>query len=136
MAGGVDDVERLYREARAIVFSQYEGFGYPVIRGLAHGEPSSLGGRTCRSKSQGITGAGGLADRRASWSSRWRWRSRLGELLALAISHRRLPDGYPEVAGRMLAVIEERLAKPLRSNWSARQEVFGFIDADRRSGWR
>lgn len=141
---GVDDVERLYREARAIVFpSQYEGFGYPVIRGLAHGR-TVIARRTDLLLE--IAGSYRGPGRLLAYDSPSELVEQVavavhdlpGEPLALGedLAPTASPDGYPEVAGRMLAVIQERLAKPLRSNWSARQEVFGFIDADRRSGWR
>ncbi len=134
--------DRLYRDARLIVFpSQYEGFGIPIVRGLAHGKtvvarrtelleelaghyrgPGTLHAYTTRAE---------LVERVAEvLHGVGREGMPLGGDLAPGVA----PPAQSDVAGQVLALIEDRVSKPHASNWRRRQELFEFAAAHRICG--
>jgi len=131
---GQDAVDRLYREARLIVYpSQYEGFGIPVIRGLANGR-TVVARRTdlLEELAANYRGPGTLH----AYETRAELVERVAEVLhgvpreGMVLGADLAPDVSPasqvDVARQVLAMIEDRVGKAHASNWHRRQEVFEF----------
>jgi len=129
---GQHAVDRLYSDARVIVYpSQYEGFGFPVIRGLSHG-------KTVIARSSELLEELAACYRGPGRLLAFETRTELVELLGRELHDLEVdplplgtelapgaePDSHVEIAARVLAFIENRTAKPSSSNWARRQAIF------------
>ncbi len=127
-----DEVSRLYRDASLIVYpSQYEGFGIPVVRGLANGKTviarhSSLleeladhydGPGTLHAYSTSSE----LIERVAETIHQL---PRSGVAFGNRLEEKRIPRRYADVAREILQTIESRLSSAEPPNWERRQALF------------
>jgi len=136
-----DAVDRLYRDARLIVYpSQYEGFGIPIVRGLAYGKNVIARESELLEEVAGYYRGPGTLH---AYARRSELIERVAEVLhgvpreGLALGDRLPPGVEPfsqaHVATQILTLIGERTSKPHSSNWSRRQAVFEFASAHRAS---
>jgi len=132
-----EDVERLFSDAKTIVYpSQYEGFGFPVIRGLSNGGTVIARRSELLSELAGLySGPGRLLDYEST-----------GELIRQvgAVLHDHpvtpLPLGgdlapgqgpasWRDVASGIIDLFDERARKPSYSNWQKRQHELSVVEA-------
>ena len=129
---GQDTVDRLYSDARIIVFpSQYEGFGFPVIRGLSYGK-TVIARRT--KLLDELAGRYRGPGRLLAFETRTDLVELVGRVLhgldveemplGNELAPTAVPDTHVDVAAKTLRFIENRIAKPTSSNWSLRQAFF------------
>jgi len=138
-----EEVDRLYRDAKLIVYpSQYEGFGIPIIRGLAKAktvvarETSLL-----HELADQYRGPGNLQE----YSSSSELVERVAEVLhgipregmrfGRGLESDECPRRHVDVAREVMEMIENRLARPEESNWDRRQAMFEFANAYRLTGF-
>jgi glycosyltransferase involved in cell wall biosynthesis len=131
-----EQVDRLYAEARMIVFpSMYEGFGFPIIKGLANGKT------VIARKSELLQELAGLyrgPGRLLSFSNSQELVEKVGRVLhglpveSVPLGGELTPDDKPlsweDVAGRILGFMEERIRKPECSKWRQREEEIGAME--------
>lgn len=131
-----DVVDRLYAQCQALVFpSRYEGFGFPVVRGLAYGRTVIARDSTLLREIAGLYRGPG---RLLAYSTPLELVETLGrvlhgqhvEPLALGTDLGRAdaPLRWSDVAARFLSIASERLRKPETSQWQARQELMGAMN--------
>lgn len=135
-----EDVERLYAEARVVVFpSFFEGFGFPMLQGLSYGRPvvvrrSSLV-RTIAAK---YAGPGQLF----TYESLAELVELVGGLLhdaaprpvALGTEVETRPRNWRNIAAGMIGFIEESCAAPNRKHWLRREKNVKQLLAYRSQG--
>jgi glycosyltransferase involved in cell wall biosynthesis len=132
-----EQVDRLYGEASAIVFpSLYEGFGFPVIKGLAHGRTVIARRSELLDELAGLYRGPG---RLVQFSSSQELVEKLGRVLhghpvdslpmGSDLGANEAPPSWPDVAGRILDLIIDRVAKPESSNWQRREAEIGTMQA-------
>jgi glycosyltransferase involved in cell wall biosynthesis len=140
-SGSVDEMEvaRLYAGARAVVFpSYYEGFGFPVLTGLAYGRKVlARHSDLLLEVAAHYRGPGALV----SYRSEAELVGRLGLLLqgkevsvsafGAALSPGSNPRGWPEVAEELLSFIERVLTDRTAHRWQARDQALRLIRAVR-----
>lgn len=132
-----EQVDRLYADAKAIVFpSMYEGFGFPVIKGLAHGRTVIARQSELLDELAGIYRGPG---RLVQFSSSQELIEALGCVLhglpleavqlGANLGSSEASLSWPDVAARILEFIIERAEKPDSSNWERREAEFAAMDA-------
>lgn len=130
-------VDDLYANARAIVLpSVYEGFGFPLVKGLSHGRTVVARQSELLEELAGIYRGPG---RLVQFSSSLELVEQLGRIihglpldtvpLGTRLSPNDSPPSWPDVAGRILDLIIERAAKPDSSNWERRETEFTAMQA-------
>jgi len=130
-------VDRLYAEARAIVFpSLYEGFGFPVVKGLAHGGTVIARDSELLDELAGIYRGPGRLIRFASSQDLVETLGRVLHGLPIdtvplgaQLGPNESPPGWSDVAGRILDLIDERVDKPNSSNWLRRETELAAMEA-------
>jgi hypothetical protein len=127
-----DVVDQLYAQCQALVFpSRYEGFGFPVVRGLAYGRTVIARDSELLREIAGLYRGPG---RLLAYSTQLELVETLGRVLhgqhvePLALGTDLAPNETPfrwsDVAARFLSIASERLRKPETSQWPARQASF------------
>lgn len=140
-ATGQGAVDELYSGARLIVYpSQYEGFGFPVIRGLSHGKTVIARASALLDElASHYRGPGRLLAFDSSEDLVELVARALHELpvepipLGTALAPGAAPDGQVEIARRIMSFVERRVARPDASNWSRRQALFNAAALARAS---
>lgn len=129
---GLDAIDSLYSNAKVIVYpSQYEGFGFPVIRGLSYGKTVvARRSELLLELAERYDGPGRLL----AYESREELVDMVGHVLhglevdpvplGSALAPGTGPDSQVDIAERILAFIENRTSKPESSNWLRRQVAF------------
>ena len=131
-----EQVDRLYDGATAIVFpSMYEGFGFPVIKGLAHGKTVIARRSELLEELAGLYRGPG---RLVQYSSAPELVECLGRVLhglpfesiplGTTLGPNEPPVSWPDVAGRILDFIAERADKPDSSNWQRRNAEIAALE--------
>jgi glycosyltransferase involved in cell wall biosynthesis len=138
-SGRIDqtDVDRLFATAMAIVFpSFYEGFGFPVLKGLSNGRTViARNSQLLLEIADRYRGPGRLISFRNPLElleavQRVRQHSEVVALpLGSALHDAEKPRGWKEVAGGILQFIEEQTQEVSRSRWSVRQRLIEQFEA-------
>ena len=127
-----DTIDRLYSEARVLVYpSQYEGFGFPVIRGLSNGKTViARRSKLLDELADRYRGPGRLL----AFETRTDLVELVGRVLhgldveemplGNELAPTAVPDNHVDVAAKTLRFIENRIAKTTSSNWNRRQAFF------------
>jgi glycosyltransferase involved in cell wall biosynthesis len=130
------EVERLYAQARLVVFpSVYEGFGFPILRGLSYGR-TVIARRSLLLDEIAAQYRG--PGRLVPFGDEHELTEIVGRLLhgldvpAIPLGTAVPPDGEPvrwkDVARQLLAFVERLMTVP-DSRWSARQDALAQIQA-------
>lgn len=129
-------IDQLYAGAWAVVYpSQYEGFGFPVIRALSYG-------KTVIARKSALLSE--IAERYRGPGRLWAFETEIDLVEAVgrvlhgmdweetqlgsALASSEEPDSWREVADVILHSIEERTRKPESSNWECRQEKMDAME--------
>jgi glycosyltransferase involved in cell wall biosynthesis len=140
-SGAVSEIEmeRLYANARVVIFpSCYEGFGFPVIRGLSYGRPviarrsALLDELAAHYKGDGrLFGYSTYLELAEILSAILRQEPIQSLPLGSAVVVGSEPLDWTAIATRMLEVFEQRLIEPGRGCWVERENAFRQMTAFR-----
>ena len=132
-----DEIDRLFAQARLIVFpSLYEGFGLPTLRGLSYG-------RTVIARESEllheIVGQYRGPGRLHSYATPQELVDAIGKILhgvpipavalGITLANDEQPKTWPEVAGGVMAFIEEQARNPDGFQWTQRERVVRLLNA-------
>lgn len=131
------EIDRLFAQAKLIVFpSLYEGFGLPTLKGLSYG-------RTVMARESEllheIAGQYRGPGRLHSYATPQELVDAMGKILhgvpvatvplGITLSNDEQPKTWPEVAGGVMAFIEEQARNPDGFQWTQRERVVRLLSA-------
>jgi glycosyltransferase involved in cell wall biosynthesis len=140
-SGSVSEIEmeRLYANAQAVVFpSLYEGFGFPIIRGLSYGRPvvarrsALLDELAAHYQGEGrLLAYSTYLEMAELMSALLRGEPVGGLQFGSAVAPGSAPLDWTAIAANMLDIFERRLVEPGHGLWASRDNVFRLMTAFR-----
>lgn len=133
-------VEALYAHAEAVVFpSHYEGFGFPMMRGLAYGRTVFVRRSALVDElAAHYRGPGCLVDftddkELVGRITAWRTGAPLPTVpFSAALSAGQEPDDWAAVAHKLLKIVEDLASTPDPRRWMERERMFRALTAFHR----